>query len=118
MRLSKLVKNFVSSLSAKRKTVPRIVRPRSRWRPKRRVRVVKCSDAAERPMPLEWSPCHPSTITRFKATMACPKGHNLTLRNHKIAANGDVKPSVVCPDVDCEFHEYIRLMGWTFGKLK
>jgi hypothetical protein len=29
---------------------------------------------------------------------------------HEIAADGKVTPSVVCPN--CEFHEWISLVGW------
>jgi hypothetical protein len=49
--------------------------------------------------------------------MACSEGHLLTLRAHRVAGNGDVMPSVVCPEPGCRFHEYVRLDEWTFGAI-
>jgi hypothetical protein len=34
------------------------------------------------------------------------------LRNHRIASDGAVSPSVVCPNPQCDFHEFVRLEGW------
>lgn len=68
-------------------------------------------------LPLHWSPCHPSTITRFKAELTCSNGHGLTLRAHRIDASGAVFPSVVCPSEGCAFHEYVALDEWPFGPL-
>lgn len=48
--------------------------------------------------------------------MACPNGHLLTLREHSVAKNGDVMPSVVCPEKGCGFHEFVRLRRWAFGQ--
>jgi len=72
-----------------------------------------CAD----PPPMHWSPCHPSTMRRFKASMTCPYGHGLTLREHSIGADGEVSPSVVCPTRGCSFHEYVRLDKWSFGEV-
>lgn len=69
------------------------------------------------PPPMHWAPCHPSTMRRFKASMTCPNGHGLTLRDHSIAATGEVSPSVVCPERGCTFHEFVRLDRWSFGEL-
>jgi len=60
----------------------------------------------------QWSPCHPSTAKLFKASLTCPNGHTLTLRNHSVADDGYVSPSVVCPERGCDFHEWVRLRGW------
>jgi hypothetical protein len=49
--------------------------------------------------------------------MACPSGHVLTLREHSIEEDGTVVPSVVCPNTGCRFHNYVRLVGWSFGQL-
>jgi hypothetical protein len=49
--------------------------------------------------------------------MACPDGHVLTLRQHSVAEDGTVMPSVVCPNYECRFHGYVRLVGWSFGAL-
>lgn len=65
-----------------------------------------------------WSPCHPSTMIRFKASMTCPEGHGLTLKGHHIFADGRVHPSVICPVPSCSFHEFVTLKGWTFGELE
>lgn len=32
--------------------------------------------------------------------------------NHEVAADGTVSPSVVCDTGNCDFHEFIRLLGW------
>lgn len=81
-------------------------------------RVKKCRDnSATSPPPLNWIACHPSTRHVFKATMACPYGHVLTLRIHTIAKDGTVSPSVICSAPGCSFHEYVRLIGWTFGEV-
>lgn len=70
------------------------------------------------PLPLgHWAPCHPSTMKRFKAQMTCPAGHSLTLRNHAVAADGRVYPSVVCMSENCGYHEVVQLDGWMFGDL-
>ncbi|SRR5258707_3292393 len=87
-------------------------------RPSRpRVQIRRFDDVVDRPPPLHWVPCHPSTIHRFKATMACPAGHVLTLRIHTIKADGSVMPSVVCPVAGCSFHDYVRLADWSFGSV-
>ncbi len=47
------------------------------------------------------------------AAFICPKCGNLAmLIDHKIAPDGTVTPSVVCPHEGCTFHEFIRLEGW------
>lgn len=42
----------------------------------------------------------------------CPNGHIGSLRNHSIAADGTVTPSVVCHDPECGWHVWARLDGW------
>ena len=56
-------------------------------------------------------------MKRFKASMTCPNGHGLTLKNHTISSEGEVTPSVVCPVRECSFHEWVRLINWNFGSL-
>jgi hypothetical protein len=70
------------------------------------------------PPPMYWAPCHPRAIKHFKASMTCPRGHGLTLRNHSVSGSGQVHPSVVCPTVGCDFHEFVRLDGWSFGNVQ
>jgi hypothetical protein len=65
----------------------------------------------------EWSPCHLSTMHRFKASMTCPNGHGISLLNHSIRADGRVEPSVVCLASGCSFHRFVWLKGWEFGHI-
>jgi hypothetical protein len=37
---------------------------------------------------------------------------------HKIAADGTVSPSFVCPHPGCGFHEFIVLSGWPGNSTK
>jgi hypothetical protein len=49
------------------------------------------------------------------ATMDCPgcgKGVSVGRRHHRVADDGTVTPSMVCPHAPCTFHEWIRLDGW------
>ena len=46
------------------------------------------------------------------ASFTCPNGHHGSLIDHRITEDGTVDPSVVCPEGGCNFHEYIRLVGW------
>ena len=69
------------------------------------------------PPRLHWKASHPSTITRFKAQMTCARGHGIALRDHSVEADGRVFPSVVCNAPGCDFHEYVRLEGWSAGQI-
>jgi hypothetical protein len=46
--------------------------------------------------------------------VCCPScGRLMTLgRNHVVAPDGGVSPSLVCPHSGCGFHNYITLAGW------
>lgn len=56
-------------------------------------------------------------------TFCCPGGHlgslehlsnpELQESSHKVAADGKVTPSVVCPADGCGYHEFIQLEGWS-----
>lgn len=96
---------------------PRVQVSPPREETKTYVRAVPRYDGAGDPPPMHWSPCHPSTRNRFKAKMTCPEGHGLTLRGHTISADGGAHPSVICPNAECSFHEFVRLDGWTFGEV-
>ena len=48
-----------------------------------------------------------------KASFTCPNGHTGVLTDHEILADGSVHPSVVCPTDGCNFHEFIKLEGWS-----
>jgi hypothetical protein len=84
---------------------------------RRYVSIARFAEVTADPPPMHWAPCHTSAIRRFKASMTCPEGHGLTLRGHTIAENGEVSPSVVCPVPRCHFHEFVRLRGWSFGRV-
>lgn len=71
----------------------------------------------DRPPPLRWKDCNPRTRATFKAEMTCSRGHAVSLRGHSIAADGLVSPSVVCLAPECDFHDYVRLTGWSAGPL-
>lgn len=68
--------------------------------------------------PLTWKP-----FTIYEsgeiggALLTCSRGHTCSLtidkeHAHTIAADGTVSPSVVCPIEGCDFHEFVRLIGW------
>ena len=44
--------------------------------------------------------------------VSCPKCGCVALLDHEVAADGTVKPSVVCPKEGCGFHDSVRLIGW------
>ena len=46
------------------------------------------------------------------ALVTCINGHTCTLSEHKIADDGTVSPSLVCPYDGCNFHEFVKLEGW------
>ena len=50
---------------------------------------------------------------RRTANMACSHGHVAGLYDHDIAGDGTVTPSIVCPVDGCEFHDFVRLSGWS-----
>lgn len=51
------------------------------------------------------------------ASINCPLcGEMGLLTDHTIKENGDVEPSVVCPNEECTFHEYVTLVGWNQGR--
>jgi hypothetical protein len=72
---------------------------------------------ADRPPPMMWKDCHPRTRATFKAELTCSQGHAVSLRGHSIGADGLVSPSVVCLAPGCDFHDYVRLSGWSSGRL-
>jgi hypothetical protein len=47
------------------------------------------------------------------ACVTCPTcGVAMSLREHQIADNGAVSPSLVCPTEGCTFHEFVTLEDW------
>jgi len=63
--------------------------------------------------PGSWEPVAEIGRARFKAFVRCPKCNRVyTLRQHTVADDGTVTPSLVCPHDDCDFHEYVKLEGW------
>lgn len=71
----------------------------------------------DRPPPLMWKDCHPRTRVTFKAELTCSNGHSVSLRGHRVAADGRVSPSVICLTPGCSFHDFVRLEGWSSGAL-
>lgn len=45
----------------------------------------------------------------------CHKSACITGDSHKVAADGVVTPSVVCPYPGCTFHEHVKLEDWKEG---
>lgn len=54
---------------------------------------------------------------RGSVSLTCPHGHQACFgvgpKGHQIEADGTVTPSAVCPTAGCDFHEFVRLEGWT-----
>ena len=69
------------------------------------------------PAPMMWKECHPRTRSTFKAELTCSNGHAVSLRGHSIEVDGVVSPSVVCTVPGCNFHDFVRLSGWSAGAL-
>jgi hypothetical protein len=48
------------------------------------------------------------------AAIACPAcgGWFSLVKNHTIASDGTVSPSVVCTHPGCTWHVFVRLDGW------
>lgn len=42
----------------------------------------------------------------------CSNYHIASLKDHEINKYGRVVPSLVCPEKDCGFHEFVMLEGW------
>ena len=69
------------------------------------------------PPSMNWKPCHPRTVHRFKAHMTCASGHAIVLKDHSIRADGAVHPSVVCRTPGCRFHDFVVLTDWRGGDI-
>jgi hypothetical protein len=70
--------------------------------------------------PLTWRPVVPSTdrpavLAQQFALATCASGHECALsgRVHRVAADGVVAPSYVCPVAGCGFHVWVRLLDWS-----
>lgn len=50
---------------------------------------------------------------KVSAIISCPHCGGIgVLTDHHIDLAGGVTPSVQCPDKDCGWHEYVKLMNW------
>jgi hypothetical protein len=56
------------------------------------------------------------------AAVVCPQGHAFSIGGqqpfgsvHRIAADGSISPSVVCPS--CGWHVFAKLVGWNERKV-
>lgn len=56
-----------------------------------------------------WSPAESVTV---KANLWCANGHVSILTEHQIEPDGTVNPSCVCPKKGCNFHAWVKLIGW------
>lgn len=45
--------------------------------------------------------------------VACPGCKVSYYLDHEVAADGTVSPSLDCPTTGCNFHERVKLEGWT-----
>lgn len=52
---------------------------------------------------------------KAKVVTRCSNGHIGTL-DHLVLEDGTVSPSVVCQKLGCNYHEFIKLEGWTYGR--
>lgn len=64
-------------------------------------------------LPHTWRPLLNMEGKRISASIVCARGHHGVLTDHIIDKDGIVSPSVVCPEEGCDFHEFIRLIGWS-----
>lgn len=59
-----------------------------------------------------WKPGR-AALNKRTALVSCPGcGTILSIRAHTIKDDGHVEPSLVCPMDDCNFHDYVELVGW------
>jgi len=42
----------------------------------------------------------------------CPECGFKAALDHDIAEDGTVTPSLVCPNQNCDFHEFVKLRDW------
>ncbi len=61
--------------------------------------------------PLTWRP-YTAQTGGLKANIVGACNHGMNIRNHTIASDGTVSPSVVCPHPGCGWHVFVRLVGW------
>lgn len=70
------------------------------------------------PQPGAWRLIAPSMRHIFKAIVNCPQcNKDAPLREHEIAEDGTVSPSLVCPMVNCDYHEKVKLDDWNSGRM-
>ena len=51
------------------------------------------------------------------ALVKCPDCGQVCSLAHEIKANGEVNPSLGCPNKQCSFHHYVTLEAWPDGGL-
>lgn len=63
--------------------------------------------------PGEWRPLLLTGARQFTATVCCPTCETIhPIDGHRIASDGTVTPSLLCPTAGCSFHQFGRLEGW------
>lgn len=63
--------------------------------------------------PLTWREVNIPAEHRKSALVVCSSGHIGMIDEHAIGPDGVVTPSVVCTELNCIWHEYIKLEGWS-----
>ena len=64
--------------------------------------------------PGTWRGIERSEGKERSAIVRCSNGHIGRLWDHEIASDGVVTPSLVCPEDECDFHEWVKLVGWKY----
>jgi hypothetical protein len=62
--------------------------------------------------------CRQGAFQHDLVNVTCPYGHSSRIVStvHRIADDGALFPSYVCPGTNCTFHEWVRLDGWDSSK--
>lgn len=50
--------------------------------------------------------------TGARIVVKCPECDQIAGLDHDIKRNGDVEPSLDCPNPECGFHNHVRLLDW------
>ncbi len=53
----------------------------------------------------------------FGVWVTCPGCGSTGRLDHIVESNGEVNPSIDCPDPRCDFHAMVTLDNWTNGRL-
>lgn len=69
--------------------------------------------------PNTWRPWIFGPTNQRGAVIFCSYGHGMSIAGdppfgseHRIAPDGSITPSVVCPHDGCDWHVFVKLIGW------